>query len=81
MYLEENTHQGMVKFVVSAELLLSIVEKDHFTIFKKEYLQLMYVRVSRSTLCSNIIHYILKTKKQLIHDLHNYGGQIYGNYY
>lgn len=39
MYLEERTHDGMAMFVVNVELLLSIVDNEHFTTLVKEYLQ------------------------------------------
>lgn len=39
IYSEEKTHEGTVNFIVGAELLLSRVNNDHFTILVKEYLQ------------------------------------------
>lgn len=66
----------MVKFIVGAKLPLSIVNNNYFTIFMKEYLQPIYVRISRNSLYFDTIYYFIKTERQLIHDLYKYSGVI-----
>lgn len=72
MYSEENTHEGMAKYIVGAELLLIIVDNEHFIQFVKEYFQPRYIKLSGNTLRSDFIDYFIKHYKQLIQDLQKY---------
>lgn len=77
MYSQERTCDRTVKIVVSAELPLSIVDNEHFTIFVKEYLQRRYEGVSKNTLHFDTIGYFYRIKNQLISNLNKCGGVIY----
>lgn len=62
VYSKDNTRTEMVKFVVATELPLAITENQHSVSFVKEYLQRMYVGVSRNTLHADIIQYFNDSK-------------------
>lgn len=59
---EDMTRDRMVKFIVGAELPLSIVNNKHFIVFVKKYLQPRCIGISRNTFHSDTINYFIRTK-------------------